>query len=80
MCRATRPAPGSGLERRGTPDDVVAKLDAMVGEGLATAKIKQKIESLGGTPLLLSLQQMKGFVTAETERFRQVIKAAGISR
>jgi tripartite-type tricarboxylate transporter receptor subunit TctC len=65
---------------RGTPADVVAKLAAVVAEGLAAAKIRQKIESLGGTPLALSPQQLAGFVTAETERFREVIKAGGISR
>jgi tripartite-type tricarboxylate transporter receptor subunit TctC len=65
---------------RGTPADVVAKLAATAAEGLAAAKIRQKIESLGGTPLALSPQQLAGFMTAETERFREVIKAAGISR
>lgn len=65
---------------RGTPADVVAKLAATVRDGLAATVIGQKIESLGGTPLALSPQQLAGFVTAETERFRQVIKAAGIGR
>ncbi|TYO64998.1 tripartite tricarboxylate transporter substrate binding protein [Bradyrhizobium hipponense] len=70
---------GLGAPRE-TPAEVVAKLDAAVGEGLATTRIRLRIESLGGTPLLLSQRELAQFVTAETERFSLVIKAAGIGR
>lgn len=64
----------------GTPAEVVAKLTTIVTEGLAHPKIKQRIESLGGAPLMLSRELLAQFISAETERFREVIKSAGISR
>jgi tripartite-type tricarboxylate transporter receptor subunit TctC len=70
---------GLGAPRQ-TPGDVAAELEAVVSEGLSDPRIKQKIASLGGTPLALSRQQLAGFVSAETVRFRQVIKSAGIRR
>jgi tripartite-type tricarboxylate transporter receptor subunit TctC len=63
---------------RGTPSDVVAKLDDCVRAGLSNPQMMQKIGSLGGTPLVLSPTEIAAFVAAETERFREVIKAASI--
>ena len=65
---------------RGVPASIVAKLDANVADGMADARMKEKIASLGGTPLLLSSQQLSDFVLSETDRFGEVIRAAGITR
>jgi tripartite-type tricarboxylate transporter receptor subunit TctC len=65
---------------RNTPNDIVARLEAAVRAGLDAAPIRQKITALGGIPLALSQQEMATFVQTETERFREVIKVAGIRR
>lgn len=65
---------------RGTPAEIVSKLEAAVKDGLASPKMQQKIAALGGTPLELSHKDMVQFVAAETDRFKEVIKAADIRR
>ncbi len=65
---------------RGTPADVTVKLAAMVEERLADANVRQAIEALGGSPIPLASQALADFVVSETERFRKVIRAAGIGR
>ncbi len=64
---------------RATPSDVARKLATIVEERLADPNVRQAVEALGGSPLPLARQALGDFVVAETERYRKVITAAGIS-
>jgi len=63
----------------GTPAAVIATLNREVNAALADAKIKARIDQLGGVPLVMSPEAFGKFVAGETETMAKVIKAAGIS-
>src|SRR6516225_9588125 len=63
----------------GTPAAIVATLNKEINAALADAKIKARIEELGGTPLSMSPEEFGNFLAHETEKMGTVIKAAGIS-
>jgi len=62
-----------------TPAAVIATLNREVNAGLADAKLKARIDQLGGVPLVMSPEEFGKFVARETETMAKVIKAAGIS-
>jgi tripartite-type tricarboxylate transporter receptor subunit TctC len=63
---------------RGTPPEIVAKLNAAIEEALQDPKIKERYDSLGSTPLLCSPDQFGQHIARETEKWAKVIKFAGI--
>ena len=63
----------------GTPAAIVATLNKEINAALADAKIKARIEELGGIPLLMSPDEFGMFLANETEKMARIIKAAGIS-
>jgi tripartite-type tricarboxylate transporter receptor subunit TctC len=63
----------------GTPAAVIATLNREINAALADAKMKARIDQLGGVTLPMSPAAFGGFVAAETEKMSKVIKAAGIS-
>ena len=62
----------------GTPAAIVATLNKEINAALADAKIKARIEELGGIPLLMSPDEFGMFLANETEKMARIIKAAGI--
>lgn len=62
----------------GTPAGIVATLGHNVALALADAKVTARIADLGDAPLPLSTADFAKLVTAETEKWRKVIKAANI--
>jgi len=64
---------------KGTPADIHDKLNKEINAALADAKMKARIEELGGVPLPMSPEEFGRFLAGETEKMRKVIKAAGIS-
>lgn len=67
------------LTRAGTPDAVVARLNAEVNKALAAPAVQQAfaeggIASLAGTPA-----QFAAFIRSETDKYARVIRGAGIS-
>jgi tripartite-type tricarboxylate transporter receptor subunit TctC len=63
----------------GTPALIIAKLNREINAALADAKMKARIDQLGGAPLAMSPDAFGTFVGGETEKMRKVIEAAGIS-
>jgi tripartite-type tricarboxylate transporter receptor subunit TctC len=63
---------------KGTPDEVVAKLNKEINAGLADPKLKGQFEKLGGAPLVLSPAEASNFVARETEKWAKVVRQAGI--
>jgi tripartite-type tricarboxylate transporter receptor subunit TctC len=62
---------------KGTPQDIVEKLNAAVNAALADPGVKGKIADLGGTPLSLSAADFGKFIADETEKWGKVVKFSG---
>jgi tripartite-type tricarboxylate transporter receptor subunit TctC len=63
----------------GTPADIVAKINAFVNEGLATAEIRNKIVGLGGQPEPKSVQDFAAFIVTQYKRWGDVIRVTGVT-
>lgn len=68
---------GMGAPKK-TPPEIVAKLNADVNAVLADPAVKAKLIDLGGEPLIGSPDAFGKLVTAETEKWEKVVKAAGL--
>jgi tripartite-type tricarboxylate transporter receptor subunit TctC len=63
---------------RGTPPDIVAKLNGAVNAVLANPKLKGRMQELGGDPMPLTPDAFGKLVAAETEKWAKVIRGANI--
>jgi tripartite-type tricarboxylate transporter receptor subunit TctC len=63
---------------RGTPTEIVGKLNREINAGLADPTIKSRLGNLGGVTLVLSPTEFGTLIAAETEKWGKVVKAAGI--
>lgn len=67
------------LTRAGTPDAVVARLNAAINQALAEPAVVQAFREGGIVSLAGSPAQFAGFVQSETARYATVIRKAGIT-
>jgi tripartite-type tricarboxylate transporter receptor subunit TctC len=63
---------------KGTPVEIIAKLNEGINAALADPKMKARLADLGGTPLPGSPADFAKFIAAETEKWGKVIRAANI--
>ena len=63
---------------KGTPADVVIKLNKEINAGLADPKLKARIADLGGVPMPMTPGDFGKHIAAETAKWAKVIKFAGI--
>ena len=63
---------------KGTPPEVVAKLNAAVNEALADPKIQARLAELGGTPMTGTPEQFGQVIKAETQKWAKVVEGIGI--
>jgi tripartite-type tricarboxylate transporter receptor subunit TctC len=63
---------------KGTPVEIIAKLNEGINAALADPKMKARLADLGGTPLPGSAAYFGKFIAAETEKWGKVIRAANI--
>ena len=63
---------------RGTPTEIVEKLNREINAGLADPKIKARFVDLGGTVLAGSPADFGKLIADETEKWGKVIRAANI--
>lgn len=63
---------------RGTPAEVVGKLNGEVEQILLQPDLRQRIMSIGYDPGGGSADQLATYVKSETQKWSQIIKAAGI--
>jgi len=62
---------------KGTPANVVAKLNREINEALADPKMKARLAELGGDPIAGTPVDFRATHTAETEKWAKVVKASG---
>ena len=68
---------GMGVPAK-TPDEIVMKLNGEIGAILGEPATKARFADLGGAPMIGSPADYKAFLTAETDKWAKVVKAAGL--
>ena len=63
---------------RGTPEDAVARLNHEINAGLADARLKARLEDMGGMLIAGSPAEFGKLVTDETEKWAKVVKFANV--
>ena len=63
---------------KGTPADIVARLNKEINAGRADPKLKARIADLGGVPMPMTPGDFGKHIAAETAKWAKVIKFAGI--
>ena len=63
---------------RGTPPDVIAKLNAAINAGLADPDLAARFAQLEAAPQIFTPKQYGEFLVTEVERWGKVVKAAGV--
>lgn len=71
------PWTGVGVPR-GTPPAIVERLNREINAGLADPAIKARLAAVGGTPLVYTPAQARALIAADTAKWGEVIKRAGI--
>ena len=68
---------GTGVPR-GTPPEIIERLNRVVNEGLAQPEIKARLADVGTVPMVLSPAEFRAYIAAEFEKWDKVVKVAGI--
>jgi tripartite-type tricarboxylate transporter receptor subunit TctC len=63
---------------RGTPADIIGKLNAAIGEGLKDPKTRERLVALGSEPRPMTPDEFGTFITSEVEKGRKVVEFADI--
>jgi tripartite-type tricarboxylate transporter receptor subunit TctC len=63
---------------KGTPSEIIARLNRDINAGLANAATKARLAEIGTIPMLFSAAEFGAFVAAESEKWARVVKFAGI--
>lgn len=63
---------------KGTPDDIVAKLNAVINEGIANESIKQHLSKIGVFTEPTTPASFAASIAAETEKWGKVVKSANL--
>ena len=64
---------------RGTPKEIVNRLNTATNEILAQPDIKQKLSEAGAYVRPMSVDQFSAFVEAQRQKYKQIIKETGIT-
>ncbi len=64
---------------KGTPKEIVDKINAAVNEGLKNPKVTESIKKLGGSPMSVTPAEFGKFLAGETDKWGKVVRAANLS-
>ena len=62
----------------GTPSDIVNRLNLEIKSALSVPEVRERALAAGAEPLANSPQEFAAFIRAETKKWSEVIKAAGV--
>ncbi len=71
---------GGVVAPKGTPPDVVAKLNADIQKALQAPDVRTGLETLGAVPATGSPEEFKQLIDRETAKWQQIIETAGIEK
>ena len=63
---------------KGTPSDVIARLNTEINKVLADPATRQKLVDAGANVEPMSIENFKAFVNAEREKYQRIIKLTGV--
>jgi tripartite-type tricarboxylate transporter receptor subunit TctC len=63
---------------RGTPPEIVARLNEEINKILVQAETKERMTAEGADVAALSVEQFTAFAVAESEKYAQIIKETGV--
>jgi tripartite-type tricarboxylate transporter receptor subunit TctC len=63
---------------RGTPAEIVARLNSEINAGLADPAIRERLAAVATTPIIHTPESFGAFVKGEVEKWGGVVRAAGI--
>jgi tripartite-type tricarboxylate transporter receptor subunit TctC len=63
---------------RGTPPEIIARLNREIGDGLAEPAIKTRLAEIGTIPMVLGAAEFRAYIAAESEKWGKVVKFASI--
>ncbi len=66
------------LAPAGTPNDILAKLHAVIVKAVATPSVAQQIAATGADPVTNSPQEFAAYIKAEIAKWSKVVKIPGI--
>jgi tripartite-type tricarboxylate transporter receptor subunit TctC len=64
---------------KGTPPEIVEKLNKAVGEALKDPKLVERLTAVGGIPKPMTPAEFGKLIADETEKWRKVVEFAGVS-
>lgn len=67
------------LAPAGTPAPIVAKLNAVIVHAVGSEPLKSQLVNLGSDPVTRTPAEFRQYLAADTQRWAQIIKAAGIT-
>ena len=62
---------------KGTPPEIIEKLNKEVGLALADPQFVEHLSKLGGVPAPMTVADLTTFIAAETEKWAEVVKLSG---
>ncbi|CAB3720821.1 hypothetical protein LMG3458_03940 [Achromobacter deleyi] len=71
---------GGVVAPKGTPPDVLAKLNADIQQALQAPEVRTGLETLGAVPATGSPEEFKQLIDRETAKWKQIIESAGIEK
>jgi tripartite-type tricarboxylate transporter receptor subunit TctC len=63
---------------KGTPQEIIARLNREINAGLADPIIKARLAEVGTIPLIFTAAEFGAHIAAESEKWGKVVKFAGI--
>ena len=72
------PARLTGLKSAGTPEPIVARLNAAINDSLKSLEIRATLSKFGSEPLGGTPQEFAGFVAAESKKWSEIIRLSGV--
>ena len=64
---------------RGTPDDIIARLNREINAGLADPVIKKRLAEVATTPIVFTPDEFGAYVASEIDKWEKVVRAANIT-
>ena len=64
---------------RGTPPDIIARLNREINAGLADPTVKKRLADVATTPLVFTPDEFGAYVASEIDKWEKVVRAANIT-
>lgn len=68
------------VAKKGTPDEILAKVYEIVKEGATTEEFINTLNTLAYDAILMEPAQAKEFLQSETERYRELVELSGLEK